>query len=155
MMRAVRWILIGIVALIAVWAVSMPFVIGALDKDIAARHGHPFQPITPPPRLPVYLGTGGQGCLVAVRSTTLSTADRIRLIGDVPPGADAVKIDLFPKPFTKQVDGYPAVRHFGSAARCVSEDLPVLPAGDYEVWVRVGDSGALNGFIDFQVAAPQ
>ena len=63
------------------------------------------------------------------------------------PGADAVKIDLFPLPYTAQPDGYPAVRHFGSTASCVSEDLPPLPVGSYEAWVRVGNSGALNALL--------
>ena len=154
MKKAVGLILIAIVAAIAIWAAAWPAVMGGLGKDIAAQHGHPFQPITPPPRLPIRLGTGGTGCQVTVQSTTFSTSDRIRLIADLAPGADAVKIDLFPIPYTAQVDGYPAVRDFGSTASCVSEDLPPLPVGSYQAWVRIGDSGAHNAAIDFRVDLP-
>ena len=143
----VRWILIGIVAMIVVWAVSLPFVIGALDQDIAAR-------AKARPALPISLAIGGEGCSAATSPTRFTTADRIRLISDRAPGGDDVMIELFPLPHDTAhpaPSGYPAHRHFEATAACVSEDLPPLPSGAYEAWVHVGESRA---YIDFRVVAP-
>ena len=161
MKKAVGWVLIVMIAGIALWAAFWPMAMAGVDKGIAADHGHPFQVTHWASTLRAWLGTGGEGCDVAVRATTFSASDRIRVIGDVAPAGGEVKIDLFPTPFvTKsdgswvQVDGYPAVRQLGSAASCVSVDLPPLPSGDYEVWVRVGDSGTDDAFLDFRVGSP-
>jgi len=145
--RAIGWILIGIVAIVAIWAVSLPFVIGNLDKDIAAR-------AQARPALPIYLVLGGDGCGTASSASRFTTADRIRLVSDQAPGSEDVMIELFPLPFDTAhpaPPGYPAHRHFDSTAQCVSEKLPPLAPGRYEAWVHVGESRA---YIDFDVVAP-
>jgi hypothetical protein len=152
--QAIRWILIGfiaVLAVLAVYAISMPFVIGNLDEQIAADAGHPFHPDT---RVPVFLGTGGRGCTVDRRSEVFATTDRIRLVGDDAPGAEEVSIELF-SDHLESVPGYPAVRHFASTAGCVSEDLPPLPVGRYEASITFGDpaSDFHDGLISFEVVA--
>ena len=146
-MRVIRWILIGIVAMIVVWAVSLPFVIGAIDQDIAAR-------AKARPPLPISLAIGGGGCSAATSPTRFTTTDKIRLISDGAPGGGDVMIELFELPHDTAhlaPSGYPAHRHFDPTAACVSEDLPPLPVGSYEAWVHVNDSRA---WIDFEVVAP-
>jgi hypothetical protein len=147
--RAIRWILIGVVVVSAAVAVSIPFVIGNLDKQIAADHGHPFQPATP---LPLFLGTGGSGCLVDRRSEVFAIRDRIRLVGDAAAGAEPVTIALFSLPNLRNVPGYPAVRRFASTDRCVFVDLPPLPVGWYEASIDFGDPSH-DGLITFEVVA--
>jgi hypothetical protein len=158
--KVVIWTLFVIAALAVVYAVSWPFVIGALDEDIAARNGHPFKPITPAPGqpggrgLPILLGTGGLGCLVGVHSDRFTTTDRIRLISDEPPGGGDVMIELFPFPDDgghPGPSGYPSHPHFEPTAVCVSEDLSQLSAGADEARVHVGDARAT---IDFEVVEP-
>ena len=155
-MRVVGRILIGIVAMIVVWAVSLPFVIGALDQDLAARE-------EARPALPISLAIGGEGCGATPSPTRFTTTDRIRLISDrTPGGEDAraqilgldVMIELFPLPHDTAhpaPSGYPAHRHFEATAACISEELPPLSSGEYEAWVHVGESRA---YIDFLVVAP-
>jgi hypothetical protein len=147
LMKVVRWILIGFVAIVALWAVSMPLVIGALDQDIAAR-------ARARPPLPISLAIGGEGCDTTPTPTRFTTADKIRLISARPPGGEDVMVELFELPHdTAHLSpaGFPAHRQYDRTAACVSEDLPPLPAGEFEAWVHVGESRA---WIDFRVVAP-
>ena len=147
MRKLVGWTIAVVLVLIAIWAVSFPFVIGALDKDLAAQEQARAD-------FPIRLGTGGLGCDIDTEAVQFTSADRIRLVGDQAPGADEVIIYLFPLPNTvgqKVIGPYPVHRTFASPVSCVSEDLPPLSDGEYEAWIHIGDSRA---HVDFRVGAP-
>jgi hypothetical protein len=143
-----QWIGRGIAAalvFLAIWAVSLPFVIGALDKDIAARAAAEAD-------FPLRLGVGGTGCTIEATPSQIATADRLRLVADRAPGSADVVIYLFPIPHTvdaKVISPYPIHRRFDGTATCVSEDLPSLDEGDYQAWIHIGNDRA---HVDFHVS---
>ncbi len=145
-----KWIGRGVVAVLVflgIWAVSLPFVIGSLDKDIAARAAAEAD-------FPLHLGVGGAGCGIDATPSQLGTADRLRLVADRAPGSADVVIYLFPIPHTvdaKVISPYPIHRRFDGTATCVAEDLPRLDEGDYQAWIHIGDQRA---HVDFHISNP-
>jgi hypothetical protein len=145
-----KWIgrgLIAVLVFLGIWAVTLPFVIGNLDKDIAARAAAEQD-------FPLRLGLGGTGCTIDATPGQFGPADRLRLVADRAPGKDAVVIYVFPIPHvvgSKVISGYPANRRFDGTATCVSEDLPILDEGDYQAWIHIGDERA---HVDFHISNP-
>jgi len=143
-----KWIRRGIVAalvFLGIWAVSLPFVIGSLDRDIAARAAVEAD-------FPLRLGIGGTGCAIDATPSQLFTANRLRLVADRAPGSARVVIYLFPIPNvvgSKVIAPYPIQPHFDATATCVSDDLPILDEGDYQAWIHIGNDRA---HVDFHVS---
>ena len=130
---------------------SASWIWGASGRGL--RMGLPPLQATMAAPVTLFLGTGGRGCSVDTRSDSFSATDRIRLVGDALPGAEAVTIAVFSVPLLQSVAGYPAVRWFGPTARCATDDLPPLAVGRYEASIVFGYPASRDGLITFEVVA--
>ncbi len=137
--------MVAALVFLGIWAVSLPFVVGSLDQDIAARAAVEAD-------FPLRLGIGGTGCTIDATPSHIVTADRLRLVADRAPGSARVVIYLFPIPNVvgaKVISPYPIQPHFDPTATCVSDDLPSLDEGDYQAWIHIGTDRA---HVDFHVS---
>lgn len=136
MSRWVRRILICIGAFFAIWAVSLPLIIGVADSEVANEHRNDPPAVTLPGPSPIDFGTGGTSCQLVQLATTFTVRDTIRLVGESPRGLREVTIDLLgPGGFAK---GYPAIRTVDPDAFCIPETIGSLPAGRYTAVIRDG-----------------
>jgi hypothetical protein len=129
--------LIGIGAFFAIWAVSLPLVIGLADSEVANSHRNDPPAVTLPGPSPIEFGTGGTSCQLVQLATTFTARDTIRLVGESPRGLREVTIDLL-GPGDLFAKGYPAVRTVDPNAFCIPETIGSLPAGRYNSVIRDG-----------------
>jgi hypothetical protein len=144
---SVALILVGLVLL---WFASWPFVIGMIDGEIA-RNGRAdgYVPATPePPDGPVEFGTGGAACNLTGATDAFGEQDRIHFVARLITRASAptfASITLSQDDPPVALPGYPTTVTLNVGADCVSETLPRLMAGHYQmdVWIASGAACAL------------
>lgn len=145
-------VVLFLAGLILLGIASYPFMIGAIDTDIARSHlASGYVPVAPaPPDGPVEFGTGGAGCILGSSSTTFTVRDQIRFVGrlakPVVKGA-YVSITLMQGdwPQLQALPGYPTSVTLGTGAACVSQALSLLAPGRYQVvlFISSNDCGPL------------
>jgi hypothetical protein len=144
MSRWVRRILICIGAFFAIWAVSLPLIIGLADSEVAKSHQGDPPAVTMPPD-PIQFGTGGSSCNLEQVKTIFSTRDQIRLVGPDPQGLREITIEVFEG--STYAAGYPTVRELDANAPCISDTIGSLPVGYFNVVIREGSGPAAQAMV--------
>jgi hypothetical protein len=125
-----------LVGLVLVSVITYPLVIGWVDRGIAKSHG-----ATPlPPDGPVAFGTGGAVCAIGETANTFTVRDRVHFVAQLPspePLATQASVDVSQGDRGNLLTGYPATVSLSAGSACVSDTLPPLAEGHYQVDVWI------------------
>jgi hypothetical protein len=145
MFRNIKRIGAVLVGLVLVWLITLPLVMGWVDGEIAKSHrANGEVPATPmPPDGPVAFGTGGASCAIGETANTFTVRDRVHFVAQLPspePLATEASVTVSQGDRQHPLAGYPATISLSAGSTCVSDILPPLAAGQYQVdvWVLSG-----------------